>query len=61
LWRRQHSEVRDYTWYSSAGNGFRLDHAFASPAAASAVAGVWLDHAPRLSGASDHSAVVVAG
>lgn len=59
LWRRQHPEERDYTWYSSTGNGFRLDHAFASPAAASAVSGVWLDHAPRLSGASDHSAVVL--
>lgn len=59
MWRHQNPDARDDTWYSSAGNGFRLDHAFASPAAAQAVTRIWLDHAPRLSGATDHSAVVL--
>jgi exonuclease III len=59
VWRQQYPAVRDYTWFSSAGNGFKLDHALASPAATKVVQNTWLDHAPRLSGATDHSAVVL--
>jgi exonuclease III len=31
LWRRANPQVRESSWWSSSGNGFRLDHAFASP------------------------------
>jgi exonuclease III len=60
LWRRSNGDRREWTWRSSAGNGFRLDHAFAdqrfierfAPACA-------YDHVPRDSGLSDHSALIV--
>jgi hypothetical protein len=31
LWRRRNPEVREYSWFSTRGNGFRIDHAFLSP------------------------------
>jgi exodeoxyribonuclease-3 len=36
MWRHHHPDMTEYTWYSkfkggARGNGFRLDHAFASP------------------------------
>jgi exodeoxyribonuclease-3 len=57
-WRAAHPTGRDYTWYSSAGNGFRLDYVWASASLAGRVSRVWHDHEPRLKLASDHSAVV---
>ena len=35
LWRRAHPERRESSWWSNAGNGFRLDHALASPSVGS--------------------------
>ena len=32
LWRRRNPEVREYSWFSTRGNGFRIDHAFLSDA-----------------------------
>lgn len=57
-WRAAYPKGRDYTWYSSAGNGFRLDYIWASPSLAPAVQRVWHDHESRLTLASDHSAVI---
>jgi exodeoxyribonuclease-3 len=57
-WRAAYPKGRDYTWYSSAGNGFRLDYVWASASVAGRVSRVWHDHEPRLKLASDHSAVV---
>ena len=57
-WRDTHPEGRDYTWYSSAGNGFRLDYIWASPQLAQSVQRVWHDHEARLTHSSDHSAVI---
>jgi exodeoxyribonuclease-3 len=56
-WRAAHPEMRDYTWYSSLKNGFRLDYIWASPSLAPGIKRVWLDHEPRLALHSDHSAV----
>jgi exonuclease III len=52
LWRRQHGDAREYTWFSSAGGGgagrgFRIDHAFASPMLAEGVTGCRYDHEVR--------------
>ena len=57
-WRSTHQDERDYTWFSSAGNGFRLDYIWASPQLASHVLGVSHRHDGRLNRYSDHSAVV---
>jgi len=57
-WRAKYPKGRDYTWYSSAGNGFRLDYIWASPSLAPLVRSVWHDHQVRLALHSDHSTVV---
>lgn len=57
LWRAAYPKGRDYTWYSSAGNGFRLDYIWASPEVAPSVRRVWHDHEVRLALLSDHSCV----
>jgi exonuclease III len=64
LWRRQHGESREHTWFSSpgrtrAGRGFRIDHAFASPALAQQVISCRYDHEVRERRWSDHSLLVV--
>ena len=58
-WRSRHPEQREFSWYSSRGNGFRVDHAFASPAADNRIQRVYYDHTPRESRCTDHSALVV--
>ena len=64
LWRRFNPGPTEWTWYSTLkggvrGNGFRLDHAFASPALADRIHGCRYSHAEREAGISDHSVVVV--
>jgi exonuclease III len=64
LWRREHGESREHTWFSSPGHtrvgrGFRIDHAFASPAVAERVTSCRYDHQVRELGWSDHSLLVV--
>src|SRR5258708_11116954 len=60
LWRACHGDRQEWTWRSPA-NGFRIDHAFGNEA----FINHWptfrceIDHAPRLSGLTDHSAVVL--
>lgn len=57
-WRSAHPDGRDYTWYSSAGNGFRLDYMWASPSFAPRVVSVAHNHDARVSSLTDHAAVV---
>ncbi|CAA6603801.1 Endonuclease/exonuclease/phosphatase (modular protein) [Rhodospirillaceae bacterium LM-1] len=59
LWRGRNPDGKEFTWISNAGNGFRLDHAFASPSLAERVVDVFYSHAERLDGISDHSALIV--
>lgn len=59
---RQHAgpDARDYSWISPrTGRGFRYDHALASPSLAERLVSLTYDHAPRDSGVSDHSAIVL--
>lgn len=59
VWRTRNLEAREYSWFSSRGRGFRIDHAFASPRADRMVTGVFYDHEPRIAGITDHSALIV--
>ena len=64
LWRRQHGERREHTWFShrpggGLGRGFRIDHAFASAELVRRARGCWYDHTVRERRLSDHSALVV--
>jgi exonuclease III len=57
-WRRAHPEAREYSWFSHAGRGFRIDHVLASPPAASRVTRVEYSHHEREQKLSDHSPLV---
>jgi exonuclease III len=58
LWRARHGNRQEWTWRSSA-NGFRIDHAFGNKAFVDRFSTFRcaIDHTPRLSGLTDHSAV----
>jgi exonuclease III len=59
VWRSRHPAAREYSWFSRSGdNGFRLDHLYAAPELAHRVSLCEFDHAPRLAGETDHSALV---
>ena len=59
LWRRRHPERREYSWYSTRGNGFRIDHAFLSAVLAARAGPIRYSHREREAGLSDHSPLVV--
>jgi exodeoxyribonuclease-3 len=59
LWRRRYPEGREFSWYSTRGNGFRIDHAFLSPVLAARAGAVRYSHEERLSGLSDHSPLLL--
>ncbi len=59
LWRTRHPERREYSWYSNAGNGFRLDHAFGSHEVDKSTKKIYYDHECRENGFTDHSALIV--
>ena len=58
-WRSRNPLAREFTWFSHTGNGFRLDHAYASPTVAHHVSAAWYDQAPREARVTDHAALVV--
>jgi exonuclease III len=60
LWRLQNGRCRDWSWRSPL-NGFRIDHAFGNDVLLSRYRPIqcWLDHEPRNSGITDHSALLV--
>lgn len=59
LWRHRYPEGREFSWYSHRGNGFRIDHAFLSPALARRVKAIRYSHEERLAGLSDHSPLIL--
>jgi exonuclease III len=64
LWRHHNSGVTEYTWYSKRKggvrlNGFRVDHAFATPSLMPRIASCRYSHKERDAGVSDHSMVIV--
>jgi exodeoxyribonuclease III len=60
LWRLTNGASREWTWHSTRGNGFRIDHAFGNDAfIASANPVCAYDRQARDDRLTDHSAVVV--
>ena len=59
LWRQRHPEGREFSWYSTRGNGFRIDHAFLSPDLAARAGGVAYSPEERQAGLSDHSPLIL--
>jgi len=64
LWRHHNLGKTEYTWYSKLkggvrGNGFRLDHAFATPSLTPHVISCRYSHRERDAGISDHSIMIV--
>jgi exonuclease III len=59
VWRDRFPAGREYSWYSHRGNGFRIDHAFATACLARRIGVIRYSHAERLGGLSDHSALLV--
>lgn len=59
VWRRRNPDAREFTWTSPRGNGFRLDHAFASPSLEARIIDVRYSHAERIDRISDHSAMII--
>jgi exodeoxyribonuclease-3 len=63
-WRRHNPGGTEFTWYSKVkggvrGNGFRVDHAFATPSLLPRIASCRYSHAEREAKVSDHSMVIV--
>jgi exonuclease III len=59
LWRRRYPTAREYSWFSTRGNGFRIDHAFLSEGLAARAAAIRYSHQERLAGISDHSPLLL--
>jgi len=58
-WRSRNEKTREFSWFRNAGNGFRLDHAFASSELNVRIESVGYNHIVRETGLSDHSAMIV--
>ncbi len=59
LWRRRYPEGREYSWFSTRGNGFRIDHAFLSHDLAARAGTIHYSHDERIAGLSDHSPLIL--
>jgi exonuclease III len=59
LWRQRNPELREFSWFSTRANGFRIDHAFVSEALAARVGPIRYSHEERLAGLSDHSPLIL--
>jgi exonuclease III len=64
VWRHHQSSTTEWTWYSklkggARGNGFRLDHCFATPSLRPRVTSCRYSHVERDAGISDHSILIV--
>lgn len=53
--RHLHGGSKEFTWYSHAGNGFRIDHFMVSTNLLSVLNSCHYNHDPRIEKASDHS------
>lgn len=58
-WRHLHGDRREYSWYSSAGNGFRIDHAFLRNDLVARLTRVEYIHSLRRRGVTDHAPLVI--
>jgi len=58
-WRSIHGDKRDFTWYSNAGNGFRLDHFFVYKGLKEKIQSCEYIHKYREQKISDHSMMII--
>ncbi len=58
-WRHTHGDATEWTWFSSHGNGFRLDHAFVTAPLLASLKAARYSHTEREARISDHSMLVV--
>jgi len=59
LWRHRHPGRREYSWFSTRNNGFRIDHAFLSQELADCAGTVRYSDEERIAGLSDHSLLIL--
>ena len=59
VWRRRYPRKREYSWFSSRGNGFRIDHALVSRRMLPRIRAVRYSHRERIGRISDHSALIL--
>jgi exodeoxyribonuclease III len=59
LWRRRYPDRREYSWFSTRNNGFRIDHAFLSQELAASAGTLHYSHEERIAGLSDHSPLIL--
>ena len=57
--RYLHGSVKEYSWYSHQGNGYRYDHTYTSIELRPLIKACYYDHAVRENKLSDHSAMVL--
>ncbi|NNF34592.1 MAG: hypothetical protein HKN68_10810 [Saprospiraceae bacterium] len=57
--RHFHGDVKEYSWYSHQGNGYRYDHTYISNSLTSIVKDCYYLHSWREDGLSDHSPMVL--
>jgi exodeoxyribonuclease-3 len=59
-WRQHNPGITEYTWYHrGSGNGFRIDHAYASAELSSSIHKSWYSHKEREQRLSDHSILLL--
>jgi exonuclease III len=59
LWRRRYPAGREFSWFSTRGNGFRIDHAFLSYGLVARAGTISYSHEERIAGLSDHSPLIL--
>jgi exodeoxyribonuclease III len=59
LWRHRNPDGREYSWFSTRGNGFRIDHAFLSHDLVARAGTIRYSHEDRIAGLSDHSSLIL--
>ena len=59
LWRHRYPDRREYSWFSTRSNGFRIDHAFLSQELVACAGTVHYSHKERIAGLSDHSPLIL--
>lgn len=58
-WGTRNPDKKEFSWYSKAGNGFRIDHVFSTPEFDKSIKNIFYSHRERENGVSDHSALIV--
>ena len=59
LWRHRYPDRREYSWFSTRSNGFRIDHAFLSQDLTASAGTIHYSHEDRIAGLSDHSPLIL--